>query len=100
MYSFPNLETICCSMSSSNSSNCCFFSSIQVSQEAGKAVRYSLLLKNFPQFVVIHAVKGLSIVSEAKADAFLEFSCFSYDPMDVENLTSGSSTYSKPSLHI
>ena len=59
-------------------------------------VWYSHLLKNFPQFVVIHTVKGLSIVSEA--DVFLELSCFFYDPTDVGNLISGSSTFSKSSL--
>ena len=67
---------VCCSMSGSN---CCFLTCIQVSQEAGKVVRYSVSFKNFPQFVVIHTVKGFSIVSEAKVDGFLEFSCFLYD---------------------
>ena len=61
-------------------------------------VWYSHLLKNFPQFVVIHTVKGFSIVNEA--DAFLEFPCFLYDPADVGNLISGSSAFSKPSLYI
>ena len=61
---------------------------------------YSHLLKNFPQFVVIYTVKGFSIVNEAKVDVFLEFSCFLYDPMDVSNLISGSSAFSKPSLNI
>ena len=50
---------------------------IQISQEAGKVVWYSHLLKNFPQFVVIHTVKNFSIVNEAEVDAYLEFSCFS-----------------------
>ena len=54
-------------------------------------VWYSHLLKNFPQFAVIHTVKGFSVINEAEADVFLEFSCFSYDPMDVGNLMSGSS---------
>ena len=58
-------------------------------QEAGTVVWYSHLLKNFPQFVVIHTVKVFSIVNEA--DVFLEFSCFFYDPTDVDNLVSGSS---------
>ena len=53
MYSFPNLETVCCSMSSSN---CCFLTCIQISQEAGKVVWYSHLFKNFSQFVVIHTM--------------------------------------------
>ena len=72
----------------------------QVSQVAGKAVSYSHLLKNFPQFVVIHTVKGFSIVNEAEVDVFLEFSCFFYDPTDVGNLISGSSNFSKSSLNI
>ena len=59
-----------------------------------------LVFKNFPQFVVIHTVKGFSIVNEAELDVFQEFSCFFYDPMDVGNLTSGSSTFSKSSLNI
>ena len=64
---------------------------IQISQEAGEGVWYSYLLKNFPQFVVIHTVKGFSLVNEAEVDDFLEFSCFCYDPVHVGNLTSGSS---------
>ena len=63
---------------------------MQVSQEAGKVIWYSHFLKNSPQFVVIHTVKGFSIVSEAEVDVFLEFSCFFYNPMDVGNLISGS----------
>ena len=65
-----------------------FLTWIQIFQEAGKVVWYSHLLKNFPQFVVIHTVKGFSIVNEAEVDAFLEFSCFLYDPADVGNLIS------------
>ena len=60
-------------------------------------VWYSHLLENFPQFVVIHIVKGFSTVNEAEVDAFLELSCFFCDPMDVGNLISGSSAYSKSS---
>ena len=97
MYSFPNLEPVCCSMSSSN---CCFLTCIQVSQEAGKVVWYSHLFQNFPQFVVIHTVKGFSVVNEAEVDVFLEFSWFFYDPVDVGNLISGSSAFSKTSLNI
>ena len=63
-------------------------------------VWYFQLFKNSPQFVVIHAVKGFSIVSEAEVDVFLEFPCFVYDPADVGNLISSSSTFSKPSLYI
>ena len=65
---------------------------MQVSQEAGEVVWYSHLLKNFPQFVVIHTLKGFSIVNEAEVDVFLEFPCFLYDPMDVANLISGFNT--------
>jgi len=60
----------------------------------------SVSLREFPQFVVIHTVKGFSIVSEAEVAVFLEFSCFSYDPTDVGNLISGSSVFSKSSLNI
>ena len=63
-------------------------------------VWYSHLFKNFPQFVMIHTVKGFSVVNEAELDVFLEFSCFSYDPTDVSNLISGSSTFSKSTLNI
>ena len=67
MYSFPNLEPVCCFMSSSN---CCFLTCIQISQEEGQVVWYSHLLENFPQFVVIHTIKGFSIVNEAEAAVF------------------------------
>ena len=60
---------------------------------------YSHPFKNFPQFVVIHTVKGLSVVTEAEVDAFLELSCFFDDPKDVGNLISGSFAFSKPSLY-
>ena len=63
-------------------------------------VWYSHLLKNFPQFVVIHTVKGFGVVNKAEEDVFLEFSCFLYDPTDVGNLISGSSDFSKSSLNI
>ena len=66
----------------------------------GKVVWYSLLLNNFPQFVLIHTVKGLSLVNEVEVDIFLELSCFFYDPADVGNLISGSSAFSKSSLNI
>jgi len=58
-------------------------------------VWYSHLLNSFPQFVVVHTLKGFSVVSEAVADVFLELSCFFYNPMDVDNLISGSSAFSK-----
>ena len=91
------MESVCCSMSSSN---CCFLTCKQVSQEAGNRVWYSHLFKNFPQFVVIHIVKGFLVVNEAKVDVFLEFLCFLYDPMNVSNLTSGSSAFCKCSFYI
>ena len=78
MYSFPNLEAVCCSMSGSN---CCFLTYIQISQEAGKVVWYSHLFQNFPQSVVIHTVEGSNIVN--KADVFLEFSGFFYDTQQM-----------------
>ena len=60
---------------------------------------YSHLFQNFPQFVVIHTVKGFAVVNEAEVDVFLELSCFFEDPMDVGNLISGSSAFSKSSLN-
>ena len=83
-----------------SSSNCCFLTCIQVSQEAGEVVWYSHLLKNFQQFIAIHTVKGFGIVSKAEIDVFLELSCFFYDPVDVGNLISGSSAFSKSILNI
>ena len=83
-----------------SSSNCCFLTCIQVSQEAGQVVRYSDLFQNFPQFVVIHTVKGFSVFNKAEVDVFLKFSWFINDPKDVGNLTSGSSAFSKSSLNI
>ena len=73
MYSFPNLESVHCSMSGSNY---CFLTCIQVSQETDKVVWYSHFFNNFPQFVVIHTVKGFSVVNKAEVDVFLEFPCF------------------------
>ena len=63
-------------------------------------VWYSHLLKNFPQFIVIHTVKGFGIVNKAEIDVFLKLSCFSNDPVDVGNLIPGSSIFSKTSLNI
>ena len=79
-------------------SNYGFLTCIQISQEAGQVVRYSHLFQNFPQFVVIHTVKGFGILNKAEIDVFLEFSCFFYDPKDVGNLISGSSAFSKSTL--
>ena len=97
MYSFSYLEPVCCSMSSPN---CCFLTCIQVSEEAVQLVWYSHLSQNFPQFIVIHTVKGFGLVNKAKIDVFLELSCFFHDPADVGNLISGSSAFSKISWDI
>ena len=75
---------------------CCFLTCIQISQEAGQFVWKSHLFQNFPQFVVIHTVKGFGIVNKAEIDVFLELSCFFDDPADVGNLISGSSAFLKP----
>ena len=63
-------------------------------------VWYSPLLKNFPQFVVIHVVKDFSIINETEVDVLMEFPCFLYDPINVDNLISGFSAFSKTSLNI
>ena len=83
-----------------SSSNCCFLICIQVSQEAGRVVWYSHLFQNFPQFVVVHTVKGFGIVNKAEINVFLELSCFFHDLADVGNLISGSSVFYKFSLNI
>ena len=83
-----------------SSSNCCFLACIQISQEAGQVVWSSHLLQNFPQFIVIHTVKGFGVVNKAEIGVFLELSCFFDDPADVDNLISGSSAFSKTSLNI
>ena len=80
-----------------SSSNCCFLTCIQVSQEADQVIWYSYLFQNFPQFVVIHTVKGFGIVNKAEIGIFLELSCFFDDLVDVDNLISGSSAFSKTS---
>ena len=87
--------TSLCSMSSSS---CCFLTCIQISQETGNVIWYSSLLKNFPQFIVIHTVKGFGIVNKAEIDVFLELSF--NEPTDVGNWISGSSAFSKSSLNI
>ena len=91
MYFFSYLEPVCCSMSSSN---CCFLTGIQISQEADQVVWYSHLFQNFPQFIAIHTVKGFGIVNKAEIYVFLELSCFFHDPADVGSLISGSSALS------
>ena len=83
-----------------SSSNCCFLTCIQISQEAGQVVWYSHPFQNFPQFAVIHTVTGFGIVNKAEVDVFLELSCFFHNPADVGNLISGSSAISKSNLNI
>ena len=95
MYSFPNFEPVCCSMSGSNY---CFLTCIQVSQEGGKLVWYSYLWKNFP--VYCHPHKGFSIVNEAEIDVFLKFLCSFDDPVNAAILISGFSSISKSTLYI
>ena len=95
MYSFPDLEPVCCSMSSSN---CCFLTCIQISQEAGQVVWYSLLFQNFPQFVVIHTVIGFGIVNKAEGYVSLKLFCFFDDLTDVGSVISVSYAFSKSSL--
>ena len=96
-YSFSYLEPVCCSMSSSN---CCFLTCIQISQEASQVFWYSHLFQNFPWFIVIHTVKGFGTVNKAEIGVFLELSCFFDDPADIGTLISGSSAFSKTSLNI
>ena len=81
-------------------SNCCFLTYIQISQKASQVVWYSHLFQNFPQFFVIRTVKRFGVVNKAEVDVFLELTCFFHDPMDVGNLISGSSAFSKSSLNI
>ena len=81
-------------------SNCCFLTCIHISQEADQVFWYSHLFQNFPQFIVIHTVKGFGIVNKAETDVFLELSCFFDDPTDVGNLICGSSAFYKSILNI
>ena len=94
MYSFPNLEPVCCSMSSSN------LTCIQISQGTGKVVLSSCFFKNFPQFVVIHTVKGFGVGNKAEVWCFSGTLFFFNDPTHVGNLISGSSGFSKYNLNI
>ena len=99
-YSFPNFEPVHYSRSGSS---WCFLPCIKVSQETGEVVWYSHLFKNFPQFVVVHTVKSFSVLNEAEVDFILffkKFPCFFYYPVDVGNLISASSAFSKSSLYI
>ena len=95
-YSFPNFEPVSCFMSGSK---CCFLTCIQIFQETGKVIFYFYLFKNFPQFFVIHTLKGFSIVSEAEVDVFLELPCFLHDLTNISNLISGTSPSWKYSLY-
>ena len=97
MYSFPNLEPVFCSMSSSNF---CFLTCIYISQEAGKAVWYSHLLKNFQNFCSVPHSQKFGVVNKVEIDVYLELSCFFDDPVDVGNLISGFSVFSKSSFNI
>ena len=83
-----------------SSSNYCFLTCIQISQEAGQVVWYSHLFQSFLQFIVIHTARDFGIVNKAAVDVFLELSCFFDDPVDVGNLIYGSSIFSKSSLNI
>ena len=96
-YSFPSLEPVCCTMPGCNYS---FLTCMQISQEAGKVIWYSDLLKNFPQFVAIYTVKSFGVVNKVEAGVFLELSCFVDDQTDVGNLISGSFDFSKSSVNI
>ena len=83
-----------------SSSNYCFLTCIQVSQEAGQVAWYSHLFQNFPQFIVIHTVEGFGVVNKAEIDVFLELPCFFDDSVDIGNLISVSCAFSKTSLNI
>ena len=85
---------------SMSDSNCCFLTWIQISQDTGQVVWYSHLFKNFSLFCVIHTIKGFDVFNKAEGDVFLEVSCFFSDPVDVDNLISSSSAFSKSSLNI
>ena len=97
MYSFSYLEPVSFPMSTSKG---CFLTCSQFSQEAGQVFWYFHLFKNFPQFAVIHTVKGFGIVNKAEVGVFLELSCFFHDPADVGNVISGSSAFLKSSWYI
>ena len=96
MYSFSYLEPACCSMSSSN---CCFLTCIQVSQEGGWWSGIPISFRTF-QFIMIHIVESFGRVNKSEIDVFLELSCFFNDPVDVGNLIIGFSAFSKSSLNI
>ena len=91
------LEQLCCSMSSSN---CCFLTCMQISQEASKVICFFCLLRNFPQFAVVHTIKGFGIIKKTEVDVFLKLSCLFNDTVDADNLIAGSFAFSKSSLNI
>ena len=95
-----SLDVLLSRFGTMSSSNCCFLACIQISREASKVVWYSHLFKNFPQFVVVHTLRGFGIVNKAEADVFLDSLAFLMIQADVGNLISGSSTFSKTSLNI
>ena len=97
MYSSSYWEPVCCSVSRSNG---CLLTCIEVSQEASQVVWYSHHFQNFPQFTVIHTVKGFGIVNKAEIDIFMELSCCFHDPAYVDNLISDSSAFSIISLNL
>ena len=96
MYSFPDLQPVCCSMFSCNCASWPAYRFLR------RQVRWSGIPTscNFPEFVVVHTIKGFVIVNKAEVDIFLELSCFFDDPTDVSNLISASSAFSKSSLNI
>ena len=93
IFSILSFDPVSCSMSSSNYH---FLICIQVSQGTGKVIWYSPLFKSFPQFVMIHTVKGFSMSMTQKLDVFVEFLCFLYDPMNAGNLISGPLPFLNP----
>ena len=97
IFNLDNFEPVCFSMSSSN---CWFFTWVQISQEASKVVWYSYLLKKFPQLVMIYTFKGFATINKTEVDVFVKFPCFFDDSTDIGNLISGSSGFSKSSLNI
>ena len=97
MYSFPNLEPVCCSMSSSN----CLLPDLHIGFSRGRSGGLVCpSLSEFPQYIVIHTVKTFGIVNKAEINVFLKLSCFFDDPADVGNLISVSSAFPKTSLNI
>ena len=97
IYSLSQFGTSRCFISGSN---CCFLTCIRVSQETDKVIWYSYVFKSFLQFIVIHTVKGFSVVNEAEIDVFLELLCFLHNSRNFGNLLSGSSAFSISSLYI